>query len=112
MQVHPLYFPSAKIPYYAPFSEGNFDLSRDLQIAFQPSTIQWNDGYAHTDYGPWSGETRLVESYKPFNLMEQAYRTVQVSKGNFPYVLVLDDAKKTMIYTSLIGIFLFPWMQS
>ena len=94
MQVHPLAFPSAKIPYYAPFSEGNFDLSRDLQIAFQPSTIKWNDGYAHTDYGPWSGETRLVESYKPFNIMEQAYRTVQVAKGNYPYVLVMDDAKK------------------
>jgi Concanavalin A-like lectin/glucanases superfamily/Fn3 associated len=94
MQVHPLAFPSAKIPYYAPFSEGNFDLSRDLQIAFQPSTIKWNDGYAHTDYGPWSGETRLVESYKPFNVMEQAYRTVQVAKGNYPYVLVMDDAKK------------------
>ena len=94
MQVHPLAFPSAKIPYYAPFSEGNFDLSRDLQIAFQPSTIKWNDGYAHTDYGPWSGETRLVENYKPFNVMEQAYRTVQVAKGNYPYVIVLDDAKK------------------
>ncbi|MFP5039894.1 chitobiase/beta-hexosaminidase C-terminal domain-containing protein [Parasediminibacterium sp. JCM 36343] len=94
MQVHPLAFPSAKLPYYAPFAEGNFDLSRDLQIAFQPSTIKYNDGYAHTDYGPWSGETRLVESYKPFNVMEQAYRTVQVAKGAYPYVLVIDDAKK------------------
>ncbi|HAN38826.1 MAG TPA: hypothetical protein DCQ29_07975 [Chitinophagaceae bacterium] len=94
MQVHPLAFPSAKIPYYQPFTEGNFDLSRDLQIAFQPSTIAWNDGYAHTDYGPWSGETRLVESYKPFNTMQQAYRTVHVAKGKYPYVLVFDDAKK------------------
>ena len=76
------------------FRSGNFDLSRDLQIAFQPSTIKFNDGYAHTDYGPWSGETRLVESYKPFNVMEQAYRTVQVAKGLYPYVLVIDDAKK------------------
>ena len=94
MQVHPLAFPSANLPYYAPFAEGNFDLSRDLQIAFQPSTIKYNDGFAHTDYGPWSGETRLVESYKPFNLMEQAFRTVQIAKGAYPYVLVIDDAKK------------------
>ncbi len=94
MQVHPLWYPSAKIPYLAPFAEGNFDLSRDLQIAFQPATIKWNNGFAHTDYGPWSGETRLVESYKPFNMMEQAYRTVQVAKGNYPYVLLVDDAKK------------------
>ena len=94
MQVHPLAFPSANLPYYKPFTEGNFDLSRDLQIAYQPSTIRWNHGYAHTDYGPWSGETRLVESYKPFNTMLKAYRTVQVAKGKYPYLLVIDDAQK------------------
>ncbi len=94
MQVHPLAFPSAKIPYYAPFAEGNFDLDRNIQLAFHPGTIRYTDGYAHTDYGPWSGETRLVEGYRPWNLMEQAYRTVQVAKGDNPYLLVIDDAKK------------------
>ncbi len=94
IQVHPLAFPSAKIPYYKPFTEGNFDLSRNIQVAFQPSTIRWNHGYAHTDYGPWSGETRLVEGYKPFNTMQKAYRTVQVTKGKYPYLLVIDDAQK------------------
>jgi hypothetical protein len=94
MQVHPLYFPSAKLPYYKPFTEGNFDLSRDIQVAFQPSTIAWNNGYAHTDYGPWSGETRLVESYKPFNQVQKAYRTIQVAKGKYPYLLVIDDVQK------------------
>jgi hypothetical protein len=94
MQIHPLAFPSTKIPYYSSFMEGNYDLSRDIQIAFQPATLKWNDGYAHTDYGPWSGETRLVEGYKPFNTMKQAYRTIQVAKGNYPYVLVIDDAQK------------------
>jgi hypothetical protein len=94
MQVHPLFFPSSKVPYYAPFAEGNFDLSRDLQVAFHPGTIKWNDGYAHTDYGPWSGETRLVENYRQWNTMEQAYRTVQVARGENPYVLVIDDARK------------------
>ncbi len=94
MQVHPLYFPSAKIPYYAPFADGNFDLSRDIQVAFHPGTIRHNDGYAHTDYGPWSGETRLVEGYRSFNPMQQFYRTVQLARGENPYVLVIDDAKK------------------
>ena len=94
MQVHPLSFPSSKIPYYAPFAEGNFDLSRDLQVAFEPGTIKHNDGYAHTDYGAWSGETRLVENYRKWNTMEQAYRTVQVTRGANPYVLVIDDARK------------------
>lgn len=94
MQVHPLAFPSAELPYYKPFAEGNFDLSRDIQVAFQPSTIQYNDGYAHTDYGPWSGETRLVEGYKPFNEVEKAYRTVQFTKGKYPYVIVVDDVQK------------------
>jgi hypothetical protein len=94
MQVHPLFFPSSKIPYYAPFAEGNFDLSRDLQVAFHPGTVKWNDGFAHTDYGPWSGETRLVENYREWNTMQQAYRTVQVARGENPYVLVVDDAIK------------------
>ncbi len=94
MQVHPLDFPSAKLPYYAPFAEGNFDLTRDLQVAFHPGTVKWNDGYAHTDYGPWSGETRLVEHYRVNNPMEQAYRTVYLARGEHPYVLVLDDARK------------------
>ncbi|MEI8271385.1 MAG: FN3 associated domain-containing protein [Paludibacter sp.] len=94
MQVHPLYFPSTQIPYYAPFAEGNFDLSRDIQVAFNPRTVKFNDGYAHTDYGPWSAETRLVEAYKLWNPMEQWYRTVQLSRGVNPYLLVIDDAKK------------------
>ena len=94
MQVHPLDFPSAKLRYYAPFAEGNFDLTRDLQVAFHPGTVRWNDGYAHTDYGPWSGETRLVENYKMWNPMEQAYRTVHLARGANPYVLIIDDAKK------------------
>ena len=94
MQIHPLDFPSAKLPYYAPFAEGNYDVRRDQQIAFHPKTVEWNDGYAHTDYGPWSGETRLVENYQPNNPMEQLYRTVHLARGKHPYVLVFDDARK------------------
>jgi hypothetical protein len=94
MQVHPLDFPSAKLPYYAPFAEANYDLTRDIQVAFNPRTIAFTDGYAHTDYGPWSGETRLVEGYRQFNPMRQAYRTVAMLRGEHPYVMVLDDARK------------------
>lgn len=94
MQVHPLDFPSAQLPYYAPFAEANYDFTRDIQVAFNPRTVAWNDGYAHTDYGPWSGETRLVEGYRLFNWMEQAYRTVHLARGANPYVLVIDDAHK------------------
>jgi hypothetical protein len=95
MQVHPLAFPSGKLPYYAPFTEGNFDLSRDLQVAFHPGTVMWNDGYAHTDYGPWSGETRLVEHYDTNYPVAQADRTVHLARGAYPYVLLLDDARKS-----------------
>ena len=95
MQVHPLDSPSGALPYYAPFTEKNFDLTRDLQVAFHPGTVAFNDGYAHTDYGPWSGETRLVEYYITNNPMEQAYRTVHLARGEHPYVLVIDDARKT-----------------
>ncbi len=94
MQVHPLDSPSGALPYYAPFTEKNFDLTRDLQVAFHPGTVAFNDGYAHTDYGPWSGETRLVEHYTTNNPMERAYRTVHLARGPHPYVLVIDDAAK------------------
>lgn len=94
MQVHSLAAPSGKLPYYAPFTERNFDLTRDLQVAFHPGTVAFNDGYAHTDYGPWSGETRLVEHYRVNNPMAQADRTVHLARGERPYVLLLDDARK------------------
>ncbi len=94
MQVHPLAFPSGKLPYYAPFTEKNFDLTRDLQVAFHPGTVAFNDGYAHTDYGPWSGESRLVEFYGDNQPgVEKAYRTVHLARGDHPYVLLLDDAR-------------------
>jgi hypothetical protein len=94
MQVHPLAFPSGKLPYYTPFTEKNFDLTRDLQVAFHPGTVAFNDGYAHTDYGPWSGETRLVEFYGQSQPTSQADRTVHLARGLRPYVLVLDDARR------------------
>ncbi len=94
MQVHPLDSASGALPYYSIFTEKNFDLTRDLQVAFHPGTVAFNDGYAHTDYGPWSGETRLVEHYKTNNPVEQAYRTVHLARGDHPYVLVIDDARK------------------
>jgi hypothetical protein len=103
MQVHPLDFPSLKLPYYAPFAEGNYDQSRDMQVAFHPGTVAWADGYAHTDYGPWSGETRLIESYRSANPVEQAYRSIFLARGEHPYVLVIDDARKDE------GKHLFEW---
>ena len=95
MQVHSLASPSGKLPYYAPFTEKNFDLTRDLQVAFHPGTVAFNDGYAHTDYGPWSGETRLVEYYGDNQPVAQADRTVHLARGPRPYVLVLDDARRS-----------------
>lgn len=94
MQVHPYYFPSSEVPYYRPFVDVNKDLTRDIQVAFHPNTVKFNDGYAHTDYGPWSGETRLVEGYKEWNMMDTYFRTVQFAKGKYPYLLVFDDANK------------------
>jgi hypothetical protein len=94
MQVHALDSASGKLPYYAPFVEKNYDLTRDHQVAFHPGTVKYNDGYAHTDYGPWSAETRLVEEYMENNPMKQAYRTVHLARGKTPYVLVVDDADK------------------
>lgn len=94
MQVQPFAFPSSKLGYLAPFAEANYDLTRDIQVAFHPQTVKFYDGYGHTDYGPWSTETRLVEGYKEYNVMERLYRTVHMAKGKYPYLIVLDDARK------------------
>lgn len=93
-QIHPLDFPSGKIPYYARFTAGNLTLTRDIQIAFHDEMLKFYDGYAHTDYGTWSGEARLLDGYRPWNPMEQAYRTVQLTRGKHPYVMVIDNVKK------------------
>lgn len=94
MQIHALNWESAKLPYFGAFVEKNYDMTRDLQVAYHPETIKFNDGYAHTDYGPWSTETRLVENYHENNPMKQVYRTIHLAKGKRPYVLVIDDANK------------------
>ena len=93
-QIHPLDFPSGKLPYYAPLTTGNYTLTRDLQAPFQDQISRFYDGYAHTDYGPWSGETRLIEQYRNWNPMRRAFRTLQLTRGQYPYVLILDDAQK------------------
>lgn len=92
-QVHPLDSESLRAGYFAPFAEANFDLSRDMQVAFHPGTVAWNDGYAHAEYGPWHGETRLVEQYRAHFPVASAFRSVLLARGRHPWVLTVDDAR-------------------
>lgn len=93
-QIHPLDFPSASTTYNTMFSTGNYTLTRGIQLAYHDEMVRFYDGFAHTDYGTWSGEHRLLDGYRPWNPMRQAYRTFHLARGEHPYVMIFDDVQK------------------
>ncbi len=93
-QIHPLDFPSASTTYNTMFSTGNYTLTRGIQLAFHDEMVRFYDGFAHTDYGTWSGEHRLLDGYRPWNPMRKAYRTLHLARGEQPYVMIFDDVQK------------------
>lgn len=93
-QVPPFNAPQVATARFKGWDEGNFLFSRDQQLPFHDVVVKFHDGYAHTDYGTWNGETRVTEQYRDYNPMEQAFRTVHAVRGERPYVLFLDDLRK------------------
>jgi hypothetical protein len=94
-QVHPFTAPElATARFGKSWSEGNFVYSRDLQLPFHDVVVKFMDGYGHTDYGTWNGETRVTENYRDWNPMMEAYRTLHLARGKFPYLLFFDDLRK------------------
>ena len=93
-QVHPFAAPEVATARFKGSDEGNFKYSRDLQLPFHDVVVKFHDGYAHTDYGTWSGETRVTENYRDWNPMRNAFRTLHLARGNNPYLLFLDDLRK------------------
>ena len=93
-QVHPFNAPEVATARFKGSDEGNFNYSRDLQLPFHDVVSKFHDGYAHTDYGTWSGETRVTENYRDWNPMRNAFRTTHLARGNYPYLLFFDDLRK------------------
>lgn len=69
-------------------------LDRTTELPTQERIRAFYEGYAHKDYGSWHGENRGVVRYKKWNPMDYYFRTLHVARGEHPYVLIFDDAKK------------------
>ena len=74
---------------------------RDWELPFHPIIRQFNEGFAHLEWGNWHGETRGPERYRQWNQVEKVFRTVQLARGPstgsgpaHPYLLVIDDVRK------------------
>ena len=93
-QVHAFNSPEGATARFKGADEGNFVYSRDLQLPFHEVVVKFHDGFAHTDYGTWNGETRVTEYYRDWNPMREAFRTVCLARGKNPYVLFMDDLDK------------------
>jgi hypothetical protein len=93
-QVHPFLAPEVATARFKGWDEGNFRTARDLQLPFHDVVVKFHDGYAHTDYGTWNGETRVTENYRNWNPMQNAFRTLHLARGKFPYILFFDDLLK------------------
>lgn len=93
-QRHPLNSPAHLDTNWRGWGRNMLKFNRDQQMQYHDSGIQYHDGYAHTDYGAWNNEQRLLEDYRPYNTMEKAYRTLIMARGKYPYIITLDDVKK------------------
>lgn len=67
---------------------------RDWELPFHPIIRRFNEGFAHLEWGNWHGETRGPERYRQWNQVERVLRTVQLARGRYPYLLVIDDVRK------------------
>ena len=93
-QRHPLNSPALLDTNWRAWGRNMLKFNRDQQMQYHDSGVEYHDGYAHTDYGAWNNEQRLLEDYRPYNTVEKAYRTLIMAKGTYPYMITLDDVKK------------------
>ncbi len=72
------------------------------QVTETPNDFQYQpqpESYYDIDYynrGNWNGPEGVISGYvkRPFNTMEKVYRTVAMARGDYPFLLVVDDIKK------------------
>ncbi len=67
---------------------------RDWEVPFQPHMRDFHENLAGLDWGAWHGESRGPDMYQKWNDIDHAFRTVHMTKGANPYVLVIDDIRK------------------
>ena len=72
---------------------GYTEKPNDFQYQTQPESY-YNVNYHNLAY--WAGGENKVTGYvkRPHNPMEKVYRTVAMARGEYPFLLVVDDVKK------------------
>ena len=79
----------------ARWAEAAYKQDRFTELPYLPKIKEHYDGFAHLDYGPWHGETRVCERYVKWNdPLRHVFRTLHVARGDKPYLLVMDDLDK------------------
>ncbi len=79
-------------PWFA-LEYGGLRWGRKWELPFLPQLREYQEGYAGLDWGNWHGETRGPEMFEQWNDVEHVFRTVHMTKGEKPYVLIVDDVK-------------------
>ena len=67
---------------------------RDWEVPFHEHMRRYHEGIAGLDWGNWHGETRGPEMYQRWNRVDHVFRTLHMTKGEHPYVLIIDDVRK------------------
>ena len=67
---------------------------RGWEVPFHDHMRELHEGYTGLDWGNWHGETRGPEMYERWNDVDHVFRTVHMTKGETPYVLIVDDVRK------------------
>jgi hypothetical protein len=69
-------------------------MTRRTEPAFLPHMRAFQDGLAGLDWGAWHGESRGPAVYHQLNDVDHVFRTLHMTKGAHPYVLIVDDVRK------------------
>ena len=85
-------FDDAKL-HMAPW-RGSDRLSRGSELPFPPHMRRYHEGLAGLDWGAWHGESRGPGMYRRWNHVDHVFRTLHMTKGETPYVLIVDDVRK------------------
>lgn len=70
-----------------------FKQNRHTTVPIPERIREFYEGYAHKDYGSWHGENRGVIRYQKRFPIDAYFRTFHYAKGEYPYMLVMDDAR-------------------
>lgn len=87
--------PSLKTTFHkwmAPWTGWDFD--RNLQFAFMPHIRWFNEGKSGTDFSLWDGQNPWPQYFqRVLPSIEKAWRTVELVRGENPYLLIVDDVQ-------------------